>query len=491
MAQVDVQPAGAGLIIGSTQQFTATPRTASGIPVPNRQTTWSSSDPGIATVSVSGLVTAVGLGEVEITARVDGASGSRPVNVSPRPVAQVTVQPPTAEFPVGQSVQLQVTTLDSEGQPLTGRTVLYTSDNPAVVTVSATGLMTGVGAGQTLVRANSEGKEGTCTVTVTTRPATKLGFTTQPANGTAGQALGAVLVAVQDVTGGTVLGATGAVTIALSDNPGNATLGGTLTVNAVAGVATFSNLVLNRVASGYTLQATSGSLTPAISNPFAIAPGPPAALAITTQPPGNTQSGAALNPQPVVQLRDTQGNPVPQAGVAITAVLLGTGGTLNGTPTATTNPSGSAVFSNLAITGSAGVFQIRFTSPNLIAATSSNVAITAAALAITTHPSATAASGVVLAQQPVIRLVDALGAPVPQAGVVISASLTGAGAALGGILSATTNGSGVATFTDLTITGTVGAYQLSFAAPGMAPISSGTINLTAGVAAKLALAVAP
>src|SRR3970040_2071950 len=76
-SQVEVQPPGAGLILGATTQFTATPRTASGIPVPNRQVTWSSANQAIATVSASGLVTATGLGEVMITARVDGASGSR------------------------------------------------------------------------------------------------------------------------------------------------------------------------------------------------------------------------------------------------------------------------------------------------------------------------------------------------------------------------------------------------------------------------------
>ena len=62
-------------------------------------------------------------------------------------------------------------------------------------------------------------------------------------------------VAVQDDIGGTVPSATTAITLSLADNPGNATLGGTLTANAVQGIATFADLVLNRAAAGYTLRA--------------------------------------------------------------------------------------------------------------------------------------------------------------------------------------------------------------------------------------------
>ena len=59
---------------------------------------------------------------------------------------------------------------------------------------------------------------------------------------------------------------TGSVTLSLKSYPAGATLGGTLTVNAVAGVATFSGLTLNDVASGYTIQAESSGLTATTSS---------------------------------------------------------------------------------------------------------------------------------------------------------------------------------------------------------------------------------
>ena len=491
VSQVDVQPPGAGLIIGATQQFTATPRTSSGIPVPNRQVTWSTSDQAIATVSNTGLVTAMGLGEVTISARVDGATGSRPVNVTPKPVARILVEPTSATLFVNGTVQLEVATQDADGEPLTGRTIQYASDNSAIATISNDGLVTGVAPGQTLVRAASEGKEATSSITVNARPATKLGFISGPANGVAGQALTAIQVAIQDETGGTVTGSTAPVTVALAENPGSSTLGGTLTVNAVAGVATFSTLVLNRTGTGYTLRATSGSLTQATSGTFAIIAGPAAALAITQQPPGTTPNGAGLNPQPVIQIQDAQGNPVSQAGVSVTADLMGSGGTLGGTPNINTNANGVAAYTNLSLSGQAGTYQLRFTAANLTAVTSGNITLSAASLAITTQPSPAASSGTPLPQQPVVRLVDAQGTPVSQGGVVITAAVVGSGATLNSPATATTNASGVASFSGLTLTGKVGSYQLSFSAPGVTSVTSTAILLAAGPPSALLLATAP
>jgi len=83
------------------------------------------------------------------------------------PVASVTVAPPTASVVIGQTVQLTATTKDANQNVLTGRVVTWASGNTAVATVSATGLVTGVGQGQVTITATSETKSGTATVTVT------------------------------------------------------------------------------------------------------------------------------------------------------------------------------------------------------------------------------------------------------------------------------------------------------------------------------------
>jgi hypothetical protein len=113
----------------------------------------------------------------------------------------------------------------------------------------------------------------TVTLTGTTpgmpRPPAQLVFSVQPSDTSIGAAIKPpVQVAVADVTGATVAGATNMVTLALGTNPSQATLGGTLTVAAVNGVATFSDLTLDSDGSGYTLVASADTLASATSSPF-------------------------------------------------------------------------------------------------------------------------------------------------------------------------------------------------------------------------------
>ncbi len=98
------------------------------------------------------------------------------------------------------------------------------------------------------------GSVGTFTVSIN---ANSLVVTTQPPSSvTAGNSFG-LTVSVENSQGTVQTGFTGSVTIALESNPGSGTLNGTLTVNASAGVATFSGLTLDQAANGYTIQATS------------------------------------------------------------------------------------------------------------------------------------------------------------------------------------------------------------------------------------------
>src|SRR5262245_35998275 len=72
--------------------------------------------------------------------------------------------------------------------------------------------------------------------------------------------------------------------------------------------------------------------------------GPPAKLAITTQPSATAANGAAFARQPVIQVQDASGNPVSQSGIVVTTTIASGGGSLGGTTTATTNASGAASF---------------------------------------------------------------------------------------------------------------------------------------------------
>ena len=94
-------------------------------------------------------------------------------------------------------------------------------------------------------------------------------ITTGPTTSTEDIPMGAVVVRVADASNVTVPGYAGAVTVAIGTNPGGSTLTGTLTVNCVNGLATFSDLVLNNIGTGYTLTFTgSVGITPVTSAAF-------------------------------------------------------------------------------------------------------------------------------------------------------------------------------------------------------------------------------
>lgn len=86
VATVAVDPTSVALAVGETRQLTGVARDARGATLGGRTVTWTSSNSGIATVSTSGLVTAVAVGSASVTVSVDDKSAA----------AQVTVGPPTA-----------------------------------------------------------------------------------------------------------------------------------------------------------------------------------------------------------------------------------------------------------------------------------------------------------------------------------------------------------------------------------------------------------
>ncbi len=171
VGSVVVQPQSPTIMQGTSVQLSATVRDVNGVVVTDRVVTWSTSSATVATVSASGVVTGVGSGSVTITATSEGKSGTTSVNVLPVPVASVTIQPasPDTVF-IGYTAQLTAVTKDSAGGVLNGRAVAWHSNNTAIATVDAAGLVSGVAAGSTTITATSEGKTASVTMVSTKAP---------------------------------------------------------------------------------------------------------------------------------------------------------------------------------------------------------------------------------------------------------------------------------------------------------------------------------
>ena len=203
VASVSVTPATSDVIVGQTAQLTAVAKDASGATLPGRVISWSTSDPARATVSSTGLVTGVAAGPVMITATAEGRSGTSALTIKPKPVAAVILSPSPFSVEPGQTRQLTAQVTDDQGQVLTGRDVAYATDNAAVATVSASGLVTGVALGATRITATSEGKTGTADVAVVPVPVATVEVTPAQTNLTIGQT--AQLTAVARSASGAVL----------------------------------------------------------------------------------------------------------------------------------------------------------------------------------------------------------------------------------------------------------------------------------------------
>ena len=137
-----------------------------------------------------------------------------------------------------------------------------------------------------------------------------LAVTGQPAvSSQAGQTLGTVTVQLRNQHGTDVPQAGVNVGVTLL-NANGAVLTGTITrTTNSSGVATFDDLFVDLVGTGYQLRFTSSGLSNATSNGFSITPGAPAALAVVTQPRGGIV-GQLLQVQPVIEVLDAFGNRV-------------------------------------------------------------------------------------------------------------------------------------------------------------------------------------
>jgi len=173
VARVQVVPDSVVLVTGATEEFTAVAYDAEGHALTGRGVTWATSDSVVATVSVTGTVTAVSPGSAGVTATVDGVSGSARVFVTrppPAGVARVEVTPDSIALQPGQTGDFNATAYDAAGNVLTGRTIAWTISDSVVATIATGGTVTAVSPGLAHVTATVEGISGSARVSVVAAP---------------------------------------------------------------------------------------------------------------------------------------------------------------------------------------------------------------------------------------------------------------------------------------------------------------------------------
>ncbi|HEX6130953.1 MAG TPA: hypothetical protein VF044_04430, partial [Actinomycetota bacterium] len=214
--------------------------------------------------------------------------------------------------------------------------------------------------------------------------------------------------------------------------------------------------------------------------------GAPATLEVVDGDGQTAPVGTPVEIAPTVVVGDAHGNPV--AGASVTfAVASGAGHSAGAR--ATTDASGIAAAGAWTMGDEAGANSVVATVADVEGETFTATAVAgpASSLELVQAPSASARSGIALVTQPSIRVLDANGNPVAEAGVIVTAVLGAGGGTLSGTATATTDASGIATFGDLAISGLVGAKSLAFSAPRIFGVASQPIALAAGDPASIAI----
>lgn len=170
VATVRVTPAAASRLVGQSLQMAASLKAADSTAITGRFVEWSSSAPTVATISSTGLVTALNAGTTTVRGSSEGKSATARVTVALVPVASMTVVPATLNLAAGRTAPLAALPLDSTGKLLGGRVITWTTATPTVATVSTNGVVTGVAPGTARITAATGGRSASSVVTVTLIP---------------------------------------------------------------------------------------------------------------------------------------------------------------------------------------------------------------------------------------------------------------------------------------------------------------------------------
>lgn len=159
---------------GGTRQLSASGIFSDGSTAPlSSGLTWTSSAPTVATVSGSGLVTAVAVGTATITVSDGSKSAAVSVTVAAQAATLTSIalsEASNAALNVGSTRQITATGTYSDGGTATLNTGLtWTSGTPATATISSTGLVTAVAAGSTSITASEAGVTST-PLTISVQP---------------------------------------------------------------------------------------------------------------------------------------------------------------------------------------------------------------------------------------------------------------------------------------------------------------------------------
>jgi uncharacterized protein YjdB len=171
LTAIAATPATASLAVGASQQFRAQATYNDGSTADvTTSATWTDANGKVATITASGMATAVAAGSTTVTAAMGSLTGtaSLTVDAAPRTLTSIAVSPATATLAAGTTQQFTATATYSDNSTAdVTATAAWTSSNAAVMTVTPAGLATAIAGGSTTITATISGISGSAAATVT------------------------------------------------------------------------------------------------------------------------------------------------------------------------------------------------------------------------------------------------------------------------------------------------------------------------------------
>lgn len=169
LTSLAIAPQNYGISVGTSAQLAVSGTFSDGsIQDLTSGVTWSSSSPGVATVSTSGRVSGVTTGNATITAVHGTVTTTATINVTAAALQTLTITPGTLSLVAGETKTLTATGSYSDGttQDLT-RMVTWNSSSASRATIAGDGTLTATGTGNTTITATYSGASASTAVTVT------------------------------------------------------------------------------------------------------------------------------------------------------------------------------------------------------------------------------------------------------------------------------------------------------------------------------------
>jgi trimeric autotransporter adhesin len=270
LVSISVTPTGATIAPGTNLTFTATGTFSdSSTQIITSDSTWASDNVAVATTGGGPVVTAVAPGTANISATLDGVTGSAPLNVSSVTLVSIAVNPATAILaPASRRAYSATGTFSDGSTQIITTAVTWSSSDPAVASITSYGQVTGQSPGTATITAQLGSVSGTGSLVVESSALTSVQVT--PASAVVAEQTGVQFSAIGTFADGSTENLTNSVTwtssplsvATVSDTAGSSGLASGIAPGDATITALFAGLVGTASLTVTNAKMTSITITP-------------------------------------------------------------------------------------------------------------------------------------------------------------------------------------------------------------------------------------